>query len=163
MNLRHVTKYAEILLHTSRATGKTTAVANAARSIDGILLCLTGSEAHRVAREHGCQVSSITSSPDSLRGIGKPILIDPSAAAALIFEAVRCAENLRDRVRGSFNTWVIKDPYPEISEYEREQSMLRQILGAFKKRKAPEISPHQAWRDGYEFAKNLVMKELAIE
>jgi hypothetical protein len=54
------------------------------------------------------------------------------------------------KLRSVFFTWVIKDPYPEVTEYNR-----------FPEHKTkPEVSVHKAWQEGYEFAKNLVLKKL---
>jgi hypothetical protein len=51
--------------------------------------------------------------------------------------------NLRDRIMSCFFKWVIYDPYPGSKD---------------------GISVYKAWRDGFDFAKKLVEKELdAIE
>lgn len=72
--------------------------------------------------------------------------------------------DLRSRVEACFYTWVMEDPYPQISDWEHRESMrgpVKRILGlAWPKEPKPEVSAHKAWREGYDFAKALVMKEL---
>jgi hypothetical protein len=62
---------------------------------------------------------------------------------------------LRNRLRACFYSFVIKDPYPEIAEYD----LFHKIKTMIK----PDISAHKAWQDGFNFAKNLVLKELDLK
>lgn len=54
------------------------------------------------------------------------------------------------KLRSVFFTWVIKDPYPEVTAYQRFP----------KQHEEPEITVHKAWQEGYDFAKNLILKKL---
>lgn len=59
------------------------------------------------------------------------------------------------------HTFVIKDPYPEVSQYEQLKGV-RGIFGRlFPEAPPPDApSPHKAWKDGFDFAWSLIEKEL---
>lgn len=63
-------------------------------------------------------------------------------------------------ILGCFHRWVMKDPYPEISRWEYNESMkapMEKLWGrVIPSAPKPEVSAHKAWMDGYEFAKKLV-------
>lgn len=72
-------------------------------------------------------------------------------------------EVLKNNIKYCFYKWIIHDPYPEITNYEIEQSILSNLGKIFrfhKENNEPKISVHKAWMDGYEFAKKLVIDEL---
>lgn len=74
-------------------------------------------------------------------------------------------EELKIRIETCFFKFVIEDPYPQISGWEMEQEFWKReapLRAKIKKqtRPKPEVSAHEAWKDGFEFAKNLVLKEL---
>lgn len=56
----------------------------------------------------------------------------------------------KDKIKSIFYNFMIKDPYPEITQKE--------ILGI---KKDNLVSAHKAWMDGFKFAKGLVIKELS--
>ena len=55
------------------------------------------------------------------------------------------------KLRGVRHSYVIKDPYPEHSEWERSGPINR-LFGEMP----PEISIHKAWADGAKFAFDLM-------
>jgi hypothetical protein len=70
-------------------------------------------------------------------------------------------------IRSARFTWVVKDPYPEIAQWCAEAELRRSpffgLFGGWKRLHdaAPRISPHKAWRDGFNFAWELIEKRLA--
>lgn len=56
----------------------------------------------------------------------------------------------KSKLRSVFFSWVIKDPYPEVTAFKRFPEQY----------KDPEISVHRAWQEGYDFAKNIILKKL---
>lgn len=56
----------------------------------------------------------------------------------------------KSRLRSVFYTWVIRDPYPEVTEHQRFPDQ----------KPKPDISVHRAWQEGYDFCKSLVLKKL---
>lgn len=65
-------------------------------------------------------------------------------------------DELKNRIRMAFYTWVVTDPYPEVTDWQN-YSRFEQWRLAHQK---PDISVHQAWREGYEFAKKLAMNTI---
>ena len=75
-------------------------------------------------------------------------------------------EQLKSKILLATLTWPLDDPYPEYSEVERYNSGIEYLNDTnlfswlpglkLKKKPYPEIGPHKAWRDGYEFALNLI-------
>lgn len=62
--------------------------------------------------------------------------------------------------------FIIKDPYPEITEWEQNEQLrgtpwekLNHPLEGSKNEK-PELSAHRAWQDGFNFAWDLIEKKL---
>lgn len=53
-------------------------------------------------------------------------------------------------IRGCFYSWVIKDPYPEVTRYETYPAQ----------KNKPDVTIHSAWQQGFEFAKKLVLDRL---
>jgi len=64
-------------------------------------------------------------------------------------------DEFKFKLKSKFFSWIIVDPYPEHTHYG-SLSMSMKLSTT-----APEyVSIHKAWRDGYEFAKALIEKEL---
>lgn len=90
-----------VLAMNARGKGKTTAVARAAASINGILVVRNKDEAKRVNREHGVLTHSADSAigADPLRGMpNTPIFFDPDAVMVLLHQADK--ETARARAEG---------------------------------------------------------------
>lgn len=56
----------------------------------------------------------------------------------------------KSKLRATFYTWVLQDPYPEVTEYNRFPDQ----------KEKPDVTPHGAWQNGYDFCKNLILKKL---
>lgn len=75
-------------------------------------------------------------------------------------------EDFKFRLRAKFYSWVIKDPYPELTRWSNEKASIQSLgefsglVARFQGMVKPEITPHQAWMDGYNFAKSLMESEL---
>lgn len=77
-------------------------------------------------------------------------------------------DRLAIRIHGCFFKWVMKDPYPEVTAYKQEIAELDKLglffrLGKMYRPDPPSITVHQAWQDGFNFAKKLVLDELDRE
>lgn len=70
-------------------------------------------------------------------------------------------EAFKAQIRLLKHTFVIQDPYPEISQYEQLKDV-RGIFGKlFPEAPRPNIpSPHKAWKDGFDFAWSLIEEKL---
>lgn len=74
-------------------------------------------------------------------------------------------EGFKWKIKGAFHSWVITDPYPELTEWQLRQEWKGSIgrffgrIGARPDPK-PQVSVHKAWMDGYAFAKKLVESKL---
>jgi hypothetical protein len=77
-----------------RQSGKTTAMAKAAKEIGAILLCHNDQEAKRVAKEFGCKTKAITA---RLRGLDSPFLVDTHAVGQYAYEMERRVQALESR------------------------------------------------------------------
>ena len=68
-------------------------------------------------------------------------------------------QKLKNEIEMSRFTYIIKDPYPQITDWEYEQSLLG-FLGKRFSRPKPEISVHKAYKDGQDFMWGLIKKVL---
>lgn len=70
-------------------------------------------------------------------------------------------EDEKYRIISAFERWIIEDPYPNLTEWDmlnKSLGPIERLLGGAGTR--PYISAHQAWMDGYKFAKKLVTDAL---
>jgi hypothetical protein len=65
----------------------------------------------------------------------------------------------RNKIETAFHTFVIEDPYPEHTQWQMNQNLRSKLDKLFGIEVGERPDP-KAWRDGFEFAKALVMKEL---
>lgn len=81
-----------------RGSGKTRALAMAAKECDGIMVCRDQPEADRIAKEFGIQTVSAMGSPERLMGRTNPRLVDPDAVLMWMAQAEQETRRLRERI-----------------------------------------------------------------
>lgn len=84
-------------------------------------------------------------------------------ALSMVTEQLEINENLRNKIQSAFYTFILEDPYPKHTEWQMNQGLRSKLDKLFRVKfgKPPDpISIHQAWYDGFQFARALVMKNL---
>jgi trehalose-6-phosphatase len=82
-----------------RRSGKTTALAKAAKECDGVMVCRDQQEADRIAKEFGIRTVSALGSPDRLRGQLAARLVDPDAFLLWMAQAEQELRQAMERIR----------------------------------------------------------------
>jgi Fe-S oxidoreductase len=85
------------------------------------------------------------------------------AALAMLKEFAEKDEALRSQLRTCLIKFEQLDPYPHLTNWdtiESERSRFDILFGINSHGARPVISAHQAWHDGFNDAKRLMMREL---
>lgn len=84
------------VIHNARGAGKTTAMVEAVKKINGVLVVRNRDEAQRLRKAHGIMALTISEAEKSY-GVTRPILFDPDAVALLCIEYERELAAMRER------------------------------------------------------------------